>query len=370
MSALSIVIFIFSVIGAIDYLIGNKLGLGNEFKRGFDLLGTMALTMIGMIVLAPAIGAALSPVFDFIHRTLGLDPSIIPASLLANDMGGAPLATEAAKDTVVGGFNAYVVSAMMGSTVSYTIPLALGVVKKDRHRQLILGLLCGIVTIPVGCFVSGLICGINVLVLLYNILPLVLFSGLIAAGLLLFPNVCVKIFSVLGFIIKALIVVGLVLGILNFLAGKTIVSGLGTLEEGAMICVNATITMTGMFPLIGLVSRLLSKPLGAVGKKLGINERSTVGILATLATSTTTFGMADDMDDKGLMVNSAFAVSAAFVFAGHLAFTMAYDQSYIAPMIVGKLISGALALVLALLLYKRFSGIQSKSERKKEGGEA
>lgn len=32
---------------------------------------------------------------------------------------------------------------------------------------------------------------------------------------------------------------------------------------------------------------------------------------------------------------------------------MAYDASYVLPMIVGKLISGAFALALAFLIYKR-----------------
>lgn len=45
-------------------------------------------------------------------------------------------------------------------------------------------------------------------------------------------------------------------------------------------------------------------------------------------------------------------VSAAFVFGSHLAFTMAFDRGYVMPMIVGKLISGLCAVLLALLLYK------------------
>ena len=61
----------------------------------------------------------------------------------------------------------------------------------------------------------------------------------------------------------------------------------------------------------------------------------------------------DNMDDKGVMLNSAFAVSAAFTFAGHLAFTMAFDASYLLPMIVGKLTAGFLALALAFLLYSK-----------------
>jgi uncharacterized membrane protein YeiH len=49
----------------------------------------------------------------------------------------------------------------------------------------------------------------------------------------------------------------------------------------------------------------------------------------------------------------AFTVSGAFVAAGHLAFTLAFDQRYIFPMIVGKLISGITAVVVAVFIYKR-----------------
>ena len=60
----------------------------------------------------------------------------------------------------------------------------------------------------------------------------------------------------------------------------------------------------------------------------------------------------DKMDKKGAVLNSAFAVSASFVFGDHLAFTMAYDSNYIVPMIVGKLVSGICAVIFALLIYK------------------
>ena len=59
------------------------------------------------------------------------------------------------------------------------------------------------------------------------------------------------------------------------------------------------------------------------------------------------------MDKKGLVLNSAFAVSAAFVFGGHLAFTMAFDSTYVFPVIVGKLVSGVLALLLANIIFAK-----------------
>ena len=349
-----------------DYVIGNKLGVGEEYERAFKLFSSMALSMIGMIVLAPMIARLLTPVLGFMSETLGLDPSILPAMLLANDMGGAPLSTQVATDPTMGMFNGLVVSSMFGCTISFTIPFALGLVAKENYRELCFGLLCGVVTIPVGCFVSGLICGIGILPLLLNLLPLVIFSGIIAAALILAPNACVKVFKVFGLIIKALIILGLTMGIYNFLIQKItpvtlfgntldlpLIPYLDTVESGAMVCLNASIVMTGMFPLVTLISRLLNKPLKSVGSRLGIDEKSSLSLVACLATSATTFGMMNDMNKKGMLVNSAFAVSGAFTFCSHMAFTMAFPggEDYLMPMIVGKLISGIAAIVMAFLLY-------------------
>lgn len=365
MSFLAPVIILFAVLGAIDYVIGNKFGIGEEFKKAFMLLGTMALSMIGMIVIAPLIGDALSPVFEFTYDFLHIEPSIIPASLFANDMGGAPLAKEIAKNQSVGMFNALVVSSMMGATISFTIPLAIGVVGKDRHNEMFLGFLCGIVTIPLGCFVSGLVCGIHIMSLLLNLLPLLIFSVIIAFGLIKAPNICVKIFKIFAIFMTVVIMIGLLMGIINFLLGRELIKGISPIEEGAMVCFNASIVMCGMFPLINIVSRLLKKPLKLFGAKAGINEVSALGFVSTLATNVTTLGMMDKMDKKGVMLNSAFAVSAAFTFAGHLAFTVAFEQSYLLPVIIGKITAGILAVIVAGVIYKITRGNKKCSEEKK-----
>ena len=38
MNALSVVILIFSIAAAVDYVIGNKLGIGKEYEKGFEYL--------------------------------------------------------------------------------------------------------------------------------------------------------------------------------------------------------------------------------------------------------------------------------------------------------------------------------------------
>lgn len=362
MNFVSVIMLVFSMIGAFDRIIGNKLGLSKEFEKGFMLLGNMSLSMIGMIIISPLIADSLSPVFDFVLEVLHVDPSIIPASLFANDMGGAPLSKEIASDESVGMFNALVVSSMMGCTVSFTIPYALGIVEKRMHKSVFLGFLCGIVTIPVGCIAAGLLTDIGLKAFVINLLPLVLLSGIIAVGLILCPSVCVKIFSVFGIIIKTLITVGLALGIFRFLSGKELISGLATIEEGAAVCLNAAIVMTGAFPLMNIISRLLASPLKALGARIGVNSSSALGIVSSLATSMTTFEMMKDMDEKGVVINSAFAVSGAFTFAEHLAFTLAFDPAYIMPMIVGKIVAGFTAILLSILIYKMQSRNKESAE--------
>lgn len=352
MSIITIVVLIFAFIGAVDYVIGNKIGMGKEFEKGFSLFCPMALTMLGMIVIAPAIGVWLTPFFEWFYNVFCIDPSIIPASLFANDMGGMPLAQSVAKNEAIGNYNAFVISSMMGCVISFTIPFALGIVKKEQHKELFFGLLCGIITIPIGCFVSGLVCGINLLTLLINLLPLIILSVIIGAALIWVPKVCIRCFAAFGFFMKALAITGLICAIFTLLTKIEISEHFDTFENGAFICANACVTLSGALPFMFVISKLLNKPLNKFGAKIGINGVSAVAFLGNIVTNATTFGLMDKMDKKGTVLNSAFAVSAAFTFGGHLAFTMAFDASYVAPMIIGKLISGVFALLLAFLLYK------------------
>ena len=352
MNALTIIILIFALLGAIDKLIGNKLGLGAEFEKGFGLFVPMVFSMLGMLVLAPAIGVWLTPFFDWFYNTLKIDPSVIPASLFANDMGGMTLANSICKSDSIGAFNAYVVSSMMGCVVSFTIPFAISIVKKEQHKELFFGILCGIITVPVGCFVAGLICGIGVLDLLVCLLPLIAFSVILGILLILFTDFCIKLFVILGHIIRWVAMLGLMAAIFTFLTKIPLAQHFDSYENAAFICANACVTLSGALPLMFVVSKLLDKPLTKVGEKIGIDSLSAFSLLGTLVTNATTISSMEKMNKKGVVLNAAFAVSAAFALGGHLAITMVFNSDYVAPMLVGKIISGISAVVLALLIYK------------------
>ena len=215
-----------------------------------------------------------------------------------------------------------------------------------------LGFLCGIVTIPVGCLVSGFMCGLGIFQILINLLPLIIISAAITAGIIFVPNLCVKILCAFGTFMKAVITVGLALGIFIVLTGKELVPSFDTFDSAAKVCVNAAITLSGAFPFVYVVGKIVKKPLNALGSKIGINSTSTLALVTNLVSNSTTFGMMRDMDKKGVVLNSAFAVSAAFVFGAHLAFTMGLDPSMVVPMIVGKLVAGVASVLLAMLIYK------------------
>lgn len=352
MSGISIVIFAFSLLGAVDYIAGNKIGAGKEFQRAFSMFGPMALTMLGMLVIVPAIGVYLVPALEKFYNVFHIDPSVIPAALFANDMGGLPLAQAVAKSEDVGNYSAFIISSMMGAVVSYTIPVALSLVKQEQHKDLFYGLLCGIATVPIGCFVGGLLCGLSADTSFFTLLPLTILSVLVAAALILIPSACIRFFSAFGFFMKFLGTVGLLCAVFTYLTKIEINPYFDSLQNAAFVCVSASVTLSGTLPMMFLVGKLLRRPLDAMGSKLGINAVSALALLGTLVSNTPTLGLMGQMDKKGVVLNAAFAVSAAFMFGSHLALTMAIDSRYVLPMIVSKFLSGVCAVVLALVLYK------------------
>ncbi len=352
MSIITVIILIFSALGALDWLLGDKIGIGREFERAFLLFMPMAFSMLGILVIAPALGAWMLPFFEWFYAVFGIDPSIIPASLFANDMGGMTLALAVCQDESIGNFNAFVISSMMGCMFSFTIPFALGLVKKEQHKEMFFGMLCGIVTIPVGGFAAGLLCGIEAVDLLLTLLPLIIFAVLLGCTMIFLPKVCMKGFSVFGHFMRWVSVCGLLCAVFSFLTKIEISQHFDSFENAAFVCVNACVTLSGILPLMYIVSKLLNRPLVALGEKLGINGFSALALVGCLVTNAMVFGAAERMDKKGLAINSAFAVSAAFTFGGHLAFTMAFNATYVTPMIVGKLVAGVCAVVLTTLTYK------------------
>ena len=343
----------FAVLGAIDRIFGNRWGLGKEFEEGILAMGSLALAMVGIVSLAPVLAAVLKPVVVPIYAFLGADPAMFAGTILACDMGGGALAAEMTNDPQAALLGGVLTGSMLGATIVFTIPVAMGILKESDRPAMAKGILCGIVTIPVGVLVGGIAAGFPVMMVLRNLIPIVLIAVLIALGLWRAERAMVRGFAVFGKIVVIVVTIGLAAAIVEALTGYAVIPGMAPISEGFATVGTIAIVLAGAFPLVFVITKLLRSPLMAVGRKLGINDAAAAGLIASLANSIATFGMVKDMNERGKVINIAFAVSAAFVFGDHLGFTAGFAPEMIGPMIAGKLAGGVSAIVVAMWLTRK-----------------
>ncbi len=340
----------FAVAGAIDRIFGNRWGLGKEFEEGILAMGSLALAMVGIVCLAPVLASLLKPVVVPVFAFLGADPAMFAGTILACDMGGGALAVELAASPQAAMLGGVLTGSMLGATVVFTIPVAMGILEEKDRPVMAQGILCGIVTIPLGVLAGGLTAGFPIGMVLRNLIPIVIIAALIALGLWRAENAMVRGFEVFGKLVVAVVTVGLAAAIVEALTGFVIIPGMAPISEGFETVGTIAIVLAGAFPLVFVITKLLRKPLMAAGRWLGINDAAAAGLIASLANSIATFGMVKDMNRRGKVVNIAFAVSAAFVFGDHLGFTAGFAPEMIGPMIVGKLVGGVSAIAVAMWL--------------------
>lgn len=364
---LFILFALFAVAGGVDYILSNRFGLGKAFERGITTMGPLALTMTGMMVLAPLLADLLSPVILPLFDLMGVDPAMFAGSLLACDMGGAPLADRLALDPEGALLGGMVCSSLLGVTITFTIPVSMGMLRAEDRPYAAKGILCGIITVPMGIFVGGLVAGIAPLKVLHNLLPTLLPALLIALGLWRCERVIIKLFGWFGRIMTAVSVLGLLLALFQKLTGWVLLSSLAPVEDAIFVVGEIALLLAGAFPMMHLIAKLLNRPLLALGRKLGVNAVSVTGLLTTTVNSIATFDTVKDMDPRGKVLNMAFAVSAAFVFGDHLAFAGGWNPEAIPAMMAAKLTAGVTALALALVVTRRKRGEDSP---KREGSQS
>lgn len=340
----------FAVAGAIDRIFGNRWGLGKEFEEGILAMGSLALAMVGIVCLAPVLASLLKPVIVPVFAFLGADPAMFAGTILACDMGGGALAVELAASHQAAMLGGVLTGSMLGATVVFTIPVAMGILEEKDRPVMAQGILCGIVTIPLGVLAGGLTAGFPIGMVLRNLIPIVIIAALIALGLWRAENAMVRGFEVFGKLVVVVVTVGLAAAVVEALTGFVIIPGMAPISEGFETVGTIAIVLAGAFPLVFVITKLLRKPLMAAGRWLGINDAAAAGLIASLANSIATFGMVKDMNRRGKVVNIAFAVSAAFVFGDHLGFTAGFAPEMIGPMIVGKLVGGVSAIAVAMWL--------------------
>ena len=347
------IIALFLLISGLDYIIGNKLGLGNQFKKGVEASGSLALNMIGIYILAPLLTEGLMTVILPVTNILKVDPSLVPASFLAVDMGGFQLAQNLAATSQMANFSGILLASSLGATISFSIPVALGMIKKEDLPYFLRGLVIGLIALPFGSFIGGLVQGIAFGELLRNCMPLFVLSLILAYCTMRYTVQTVKCFGILSKVIVTMSIIGLIaVGLEVILGIELLPSYAPPLSEAAEVVVRIGLFLAGAYPMLKVLERVMAKYCVPIARVLKVNEATIVGMIGSLASNLLTFAEVEKMNHKGKVLASAVAISGAFVLGGQLAFVSTMAGDMVVPFIVSKLSGALFALIIVQLTYK------------------
>lgn len=380
----NIVIYIImtcAVLGAFAAIRNSDEGLGAQFMEGLHAIGHIFVPAAGIMASIPYLSWFIDKVCGPFFASIGADPAIAATAILATDMGGYQLA-EVLKETQEGWIMAMIVGFMAGATIVFSIPMGLAMLDKRDHKYMALGVMSGVLTIPIGALISSTIIllsnsyvrdfistsgeakfqfALGYGQILLNLSPLLLFVVLIAVGLYFLPDLMINGFMWFGRIMDAAIKLVLVFSIVEIFTGvfSTILGGWGfhpimadqedqfrALETAGYI----GIMLAGAFPMVYLLQKYAGGPLEAMGRKVGLSKEGSAGIVATIANILAMFKLVKTMPPKDKVINISFAVCAAFLLGDHLSFTANFQPTLILPIIVGKISAGIIGIGFAYWL--------------------
>lgn len=383
-TAVVYVIMACALAGAVAAAVRPDSELGQEFVAGIDSIGPIFLPSAGILAAAPFLTAFVSNVFGPLFGALGADPAMAATTIVAVDMGGYQLA-DALAQTREGWIMAMVTGYMAGATIVFTIPVALKMLEKRDQKYLALGAMSGFLAIPVGVFVASAVIALTNPVIretvstnseatyqmalgfgqiLRNLVPLTAICVALAVGLKLAPDAMIRGFVAFGRALDAVLKIVFVLAVIEYFTGAlTALFGSSPLdpiiaddENGfrALEVAGAIgIMLCGAFPMVYLIRRYLSGPLGKLGQAVGLSADATAGLLAASANVLALLGMVKDMRARDKVLCLSYGVCAAFLFGDHLSFTANFQPTLIVPVLLGKLSAGICAICLCNLLAVR-----------------
>lgn len=370
-----------AVAGAIASIRNPESGLGKEFIEGIHAIGPIFIPVAGIMASIPYLSEFIRLVAGPLFSFVGADPSIAATTIIAVDMGGYQLA-----DTLAGTRDAWIVATvvgyMAGATIIFSIPVGLAMLAKADHKYMALGIMSGILSVPIGVFIACTIIALAGLEvrpeiatageatyqvaltigdILRNLLPLIVFCMAIALGLRFVPDAMITGFLWFGRIMYAGITLVLVFSIVEYFTGlvSTVFGGWGfdpiiadeadqfrALEIAGYI----GIMLSGAFPMVYLLTKYLAGPMQAIGSCIGVSPEGAAGLLAAIANIIAMYRLIGRMQPRDKVLAIAFAVCAAFTFGDHLAFAANFQPTMILPLLLGKLLGGAAGFMLAVWL--------------------
>jgi ethanolamine transporter len=375
------VIMACAVAGAVASILDEESPLGKEFLQGLYSIGPIFVPVAGIMAAIPYLSIFIETVFGPAFGAIGADPAIAATTVIAVDMGGYQLADALARSREAW-IIAMITGYMAGATIVFSIPVGLAMLDKQDHKYMALGVMSGILTVPVGVLISSLLLSLSgapvrevvsteaeanyslaldTAKIMSNLLPLATICAVMALGLRLVPDAMIKGFMVFGRFMDASIKLVLVFSIVEyftkFFSGLFGTWGLSPIIADAEDQFRALeiagyigIMLAGAFPMMYLIKKYLARPLEIGGSKLGFSSAGSAGILAAAANILALFRIVREMPAADKVKCIAFSVCSAFLFGDHLAFTANFQPTMIVPVLVGKLAAGSLGVALAVWL--------------------
>ena len=367
--------------GAVASVINPESELGQQFVAGIDSIGPIFLPVAGIMAAAPYLTAFVSSVFGPVYGALGADPAMAATTFIAVDMGGYQLA-DALAQTRESWMMAMITGYMAGATIVFTIPVALKMLQKKDRKYLALGVMSGLLAIPIGVLVGSVIIAVANPVIRevvstnseatyqlalsfaqigLNLVPLIIICVALALGLRFAPDAMIKGFIVFGRVLESVLKLVFVLAVIEYFTGvfTTVFGSFGfdpiiADEEDIFRALEVSgaigMMLCGAFPMVYLIRRYLAKPLAKIGGVFGLSSDATTGLLAASANVLALLAMVKDLKARDKVITLAFAVCCAFLFGDHLSFTANFQPSMIVPVLIGKLSAGICAIAFAMLL--------------------
>ena len=339
------------LLGGVDEIRGNKKGYGGKFREAFELIPSMAFSMVGMICLTNFIAFVLEKGLAPLLKMLRMDPAVL-AGFLAVDMGGYQLAEKLAVNPTMGSYAGIVLGAGLGCTLVFTIPVGMGMVEEENKSYFAKGIVLGLLGLPFALTIGGLLSGLTVRAILWeNILPMSI-AAICGIGLAKFSVLTMKIFGAYVKVLRVILMVGLVFGAMAHTLHISEQLGMTPVLEAMGVVCSISVFLLGSLPITMLLQKLLQRPFTWLGRKVGLDSVSMTGFLITCVSPLPTLALMKDMNPKGKLWNVAFMVSGASAIGAHLAFVNSVEPEMTGALLGSKLLGGLLTVGLACLIGK------------------
>lgn len=378
------ILMICLLLGCVGAVINPSKGIGFEFCEGIRQLGTIFIPVAGVMAALPYLRVFVETVFLKLANMMGHDLAIWAGMILPPDMGGNILA-----NSLASGFETWIIALfvafILGTGVTFGIPLSIAMVEKRDHKYMALGILCGLMACPVGITVSCVLCMythpmirpavstalaatqplfLTWPVILVNLLPVYLLCLIIAVGIWLAPQKAIKCFLLFGNLLNCVLYVVFALAVVEYFTGLgsllwpgwefyPIVADAADSNRALETAGYCAMMLGGAYPMMYLLQKYCGSAIAKLGNQLGITSVGCLGIIASSVTLVAMFRAYGKMPPLDKVRSAAWAICSGYFLADHLVYCYNFQPTLYGCLLAGKIAGGILAMILVSLLVKK-----------------